>query len=416
MAANNAPNAIIPPVHNLSLRSILDKYRLNYNNFMDWYRNLRIVLKQEKKSYILDDPIPDEPNVDDLDAYANWLKYTEDSVQVSCLMLGTMIPEIQKDFENHGAYDMITQLKEMFLTQARVERFETVRALHACHMEETQSVSSYVLKMKSHIDRLERLNCPVSKELATDLILNGLTKMFETFVMNYNMNGWDKSIGELHAMLKTAEAGMGKKVLPVFAINEGGSKKRHHPEPKARVAVGKGQVKKGFKGKAKAEPKPKKLKVSAEDPCFGCGEIGHWMRNCLTYLKELKAKRDAGQTSGTTFMIHIDLNIISSNTWVLDTGCGTHICNSLQGFKRRNEVKKGDISLFMGNGAKVDVQARGDYVLKLPNGLEIILKNILYSPSLTRNIISVSVLRQSGYDFKFVDNGIYVFMDNVFLF
>ncbi|KAM0070363.1 hypothetical protein Hdeb2414_s0001g00012291 [Helianthus debilis subsp. tardiflorus] len=43
----------------------------------------------------------------------------------------------------------------MFL---RVERIETVRALHACRMEETQSVSSYVFKTKSHIDRQERLN------------------------------------------------------------------------------------------------------------------------------------------------------------------------------------------------------------------------------------------------------------------
>ncbi|KAJ0856819.1 hypothetical protein HanRHA438_Chr13g0582831 [Helianthus annuus] len=43
----------------------------------------------------------------------------------------------------------------MFL---RVERFEMVRAFHACRMEETRSVSSYVFKMKSHIDPLERLN------------------------------------------------------------------------------------------------------------------------------------------------------------------------------------------------------------------------------------------------------------------
>ncbi|KAJ0859276.1 hypothetical protein HanRHA438_Chr13g0610591 [Helianthus annuus] len=43
----------------------------------------------------------------------------------------------------------------MFL---RVECFETARALHACRMEETQLVSSYIFKMKSHIDRLERLN------------------------------------------------------------------------------------------------------------------------------------------------------------------------------------------------------------------------------------------------------------------
>ncbi|KAK1424234.1 hypothetical protein QVD17_19555 [Tagetes erecta] len=385
---------------------------------MDWFRNLRIVLKQEKKSYVLDDPIPDEPNIDDVDAYADWIKHTEDSVQVSCLMLGTMIPELQKDFEHHGAYDMITQLKEMFLQKARVERFETVRALHACHMEETQSVSSYVLKMQSHITRLERLNCPVSKELATDLILNGLTKKFETFVLNYNMNGWDKSIPELHGMLKTAEAGMGKKVLPVLQIHEGGSKKRHHPEPKAKVAKGKGHVnvKGKWKGKAKAEPFKPKEKKQKSDPCFHCGEVGHWLRNCPTYLKELKEKRDAGQASGTTFMIHIDLNITSHNTWVLDTRCGTHIYNLLQGFKRSKNLKKGDISLYMGNGAQVQVEAKGDFVLKLPSGLEVILHDILYAPSLTRNIISVSLLRQFGYDFNFVDNAIDVSLIGIFYF
>ncbi|KAJ0556119.1 hypothetical protein HanIR_Chr07g0310081 [Helianthus annuus] len=253
MTANNA-NPITQTVCNLSLRTILEKDRLNHNNFMDWFRNLRIVLKQEKISYVLDDPIPDQPDEEDVEAYNDWVKYTEDSMQALCLMLGTMIPEIQKDFEHHGAYDMITQLKEMFLQQARVERFETVRALHACRMEETQSVSSYVLKMKSHIDRLERLNCLVSKELATDLILNSLTKKFESFVMNYNMNGWDKSIGELHAMLKTAEAGMGKKALHVLTINEGG-KKGHHPDTKANVAKGKGHVK--GKGKRKEKERQK---------------------------------------------------------------------------------------------------------------------------------------------------------------
>ena len=67
MAANNA-NPTNQIVWNLSLRTILEKDRLNHNNFMDWFRNLRIVLKQEKISYVLDDPIPDEPNVEDVEA------------------------------------------------------------------------------------------------------------------------------------------------------------------------------------------------------------------------------------------------------------------------------------------------------------------------------------------------------------
>ncbi|KAD5802565.1 hypothetical protein E3N88_13925 [Mikania micrantha] len=233
------------------------------------------------------------------------------------------------------------------------------------------------------------------------------------------MNGWDKNVGELHSMLKTAEAVMGKKVLPVLNINEGANKKRQHPEPKANAAKGKGYSKGKGKGKAKVEPpksKEKKQKVAANDPCFKCGEIGHWMRNCPVYLKELKEKRDAGQTSGTTFMIHIDLNVISSNTWVLDTGCGTHICNLLQGFKRSKDIKKGDVSLFMGNGATVQVEARGDYTLNLPSGLEVILRNVLYAPSLTRNIISVSILRQYGYGFKFIENDIHVSLNDVFYF
>ena len=44
----------------MSLRSILEKDKLNGTNFLDWYRNLRIVLRQERKEYILDQPIPEE--------------------------------------------------------------------------------------------------------------------------------------------------------------------------------------------------------------------------------------------------------------------------------------------------------------------------------------------------------------------
>ena len=44
-----------------SLRSILEKDKLNGTNFLDWYSNLRIVLKQERKEHVLDQPVPNEP-------------------------------------------------------------------------------------------------------------------------------------------------------------------------------------------------------------------------------------------------------------------------------------------------------------------------------------------------------------------
>jgi len=48
--------------HNtLSLRSVLQKDKLSGTNFLDWYRNLRIVLKHEKKIYVLEKTTPKQP-------------------------------------------------------------------------------------------------------------------------------------------------------------------------------------------------------------------------------------------------------------------------------------------------------------------------------------------------------------------
>ena len=104
----------------LSLRSVLEKDKLNGLNFLDWFRNLRIVLKQEWKLYVIEQPVPNEPPANssraDRDAYR---KHLDDMVDVGCLMLATMNPELQKQHEDMVAYEMIEHLKELYQGQAR---------------------------------------------------------------------------------------------------------------------------------------------------------------------------------------------------------------------------------------------------------------------------------------------------------
>ena len=84
-------------ISNLSLQSILEKDKLNGTNFLDWYRNLRIVLKQERKEYILDQPVLDEPHANALKAQKDaYSKHLNDSIDVTCLMLGYMDSNLQK--------------------------------------------------------------------------------------------------------------------------------------------------------------------------------------------------------------------------------------------------------------------------------------------------------------------------------
>ena len=63
-------------------------------------------------------------------------------------MLTTMNSELQKEFEEREAFDMMVHLKGMFQEQARQERFTTTKALNACKMTPSTSVSTHVLKMK----------------------------------------------------------------------------------------------------------------------------------------------------------------------------------------------------------------------------------------------------------------------------
>ncbi|KAM7502650.1 hypothetical protein LguiB_001554 [Lonicera macranthoides] len=155
-----------------SLRSVLEKEKLNTTNFLDWFRNLRIVLKQERKDYVLENAIPEEPAANapraQKDAYQ---KHLNDDLDVSCLMLASMNADLQKQFENMNAFDMVKELKSLFQEQARVERFETTKSLFSCKLPEGGSVTPHVLKMIGYIDHLERLGTTISQELATDVIL-----------------------------------------------------------------------------------------------------------------------------------------------------------------------------------------------------------------------------------------------------
>jgi hypothetical protein len=70
------------------LRLILEKDKLNGTNYTDWIRNLRIVLKAEKKEDVLDTPLPEEPAEDATACVKNaYEKACDNNLEVSCLML-----------------------------------------------------------------------------------------------------------------------------------------------------------------------------------------------------------------------------------------------------------------------------------------------------------------------------------------
>src|SRR3954447_14471211 len=335
-----------------------------------------------------------------------WQSRCDDYSLVQCGMLYSLESGLQKHSERHGAYEMFEELKTVFRAHARVERYEVSDKFFSCKMEENSSVSEHILKMSGLHHRLTQLEVNLPDEAVIDRILQSLPPSYKSFVMNYNMQGMEKTIPELYSMLKSAEVEI-KKEHQVLMVNKttkfkkGKGKKNFKKDGKEVAAPGKSVARK----KSKNGPKP-------ETECFYCKGSGHWKRNCPKYLADKKA----GKTKGICDIHVIDVYLTStrSSSWVFDTGAVAHICNSKHELRNKRRLARDEVTMRVGNGSKVDVIAVGTLPLQIPSGLVLNLNNCYLVPVLIMNIISGSCLLRDGYSFKSENNGCSIYMSNIF--
>ncbi|GJX26928.1 zinc finger, CCHC-type containing protein [Tanacetum coccineum] len=258
-------------------------------------------------------------------------------------------------------YKIVNLEQEVACLMSRLNRklFEICAKHHAYVTEDGQSVSSNLLKMKSYLDTLECLGYEMPNELGVSLILNSLNMDYEKFVQNYNMHSMWKTIADITCNLKLHEKGISKKA-----------------ETPAVMAIWEGKIQKD----------KKKLRGAK------CEDKG---KTKLTYTPKpkipLPPKRDNS---------------------IKDSIC--HHCN--EGLRESRKLKHGALSLYIGNGMCVKVEAIGCFDLILPSGLIIVLDNASFAPTVTRGVVSISHLVNNGYTHTFMNYGISVSKDNVVYF
>jgi hypothetical protein len=182
------------PSKEFSLRTILEKDNLNGTNYKDWIRNLRIILKAEKKEEVLDTPLLEELDENATLTEKNAYKKAWDvDLEVGCLMLACMEPDLQMQFESVHVHDMVVALNNIFATQARTERFSVSKAFVECKLAEGAPVGPHVIKMVGYVQRLEKLGFPLGKELSTDFILTSLLPSYGTSSQTTICMGWRRA-------------------------------------------------------------------------------------------------------------------------------------------------------------------------------------------------------------------------------
>ncbi|KAG5550800.1 hypothetical protein RHGRI_015682 [Rhododendron griersonianum] len=87
--------------------------------------------------------------------------------------------------------------------------------------------------------------------------------------------------------------------------------------------------------------------------------------------------------------------------WWVDSASSCHVAKNKESFVEMKEVKAGDHRIYMGNNSYCDVVGIGTVKIMLPGNKNLYLTDVLYSPTMRRNLISVPRLDEKDFEVRF---------------
>jgi hypothetical protein len=159
--------------------------------------------------------------------------------------------------------------------------------------------------------------------------------------------------------------------------------------------------------RAKKDKKPyeapkKDGSSSSKGPlCYYYGDTGYEKNECEKFKKWCIKKGNGDIISIVDESFYA---LFPLSTWCLDYGATIHVTNSSQGFSGVRTIRRGTRSLKVANGVEAEVEAIGTLQLELHSGFILRLFDVLYVPSIQRNLVSISKLDRDGYSCTFGNN------------
>ena len=149
--------------------------------------------------------------------------------------------------------------------------------------------------------------------------------------------------------------------------------------------------------------------------CYGCLETGHISTNCPNKGKAQEEVKNKG--NGSVFSLEeVKKNVVGEAnmagrvpprmTWIIDSGCTQHMCNSEKYFLEPNELQEKK-HMMMGNGDLLEIEKEGDVGLKVMSAQGMVdgtLKDVLYSAEVRRNLVSVVRMMRKGINVVFAED------------
>eukprot|EP00794_Sanderia_malayensis_P005845 gene5845-6544_t len=144
--------------------------------------------------------------------------------------------------------------------------------------------------------------------------------------------------------------------------------------------------------------------------CFNCGLKGHWAKDCTRPKKPKESGTEDTQIAATDSQSLLSMNSTSaldeSLVWYVDSGASRHMSSNkewMQDYAKLAIPEK----IRLGDNRLVEAEGKGTVWIKLKVGDKYKpaeLSDVLYVPSLNKNLFSVSTVTKKGFSIMFDAN------------
>lgn len=327
--------------------------------------------------------------------------------------------------DNQDGNAAFGELIAKYELQGSVQRSTLHTQLFNDKLGEGEDPDVFIARLEDKRRRLAAFDKTIDDETIMDFVRARLTREYATFndiIDGYKTITYEAFKERLRAYYSrhvfsqpssspgtksalNTQAGGGAGDAPKYddRKDNGKHKKRHYRGRGGRGFRGRG----GFGGgRGHANPNVR---------CFICQEKGHYWRQCPNRKEgdPPPSMPSANSALGDVLVTISSIASTASSTiksnmilWVLDSGCTDHMCNDKALFIR---FEKHDGHITTASGERLECLGIGDVYLFIQDvtGFErpIILKNVMYVPNLSKNLLSVRVMTRNRGHVTFHQGG-----------
>lgn len=408
------PNDITTHYRTNTAKVVVERLRADGSNYPTWHSQMETALMLEGVGEILKDKLqnaPAAPATEDEPATpVASIDLNEAKIKDAYLIIyGACSQEVQQRLagfrDGLKAQDAWNFLVSQNNATMKAIAYQATQDFNADRFdEETDTIQGRYDRLLKYKNLLDRTPNPITEKQIVGKMSDGLPECLAYFALEAEKK--DVAIEALQILqegeMRTLSRRSKGSVQALYA-----TKGRTHRKPWKPKHGNPGHGREGAKTSDFAGIKKK------SGTCFYCKQEGHWKKECprwrnMKKLKETIVEGDQDTKSGFSAAFaatNVALSNESTRYFYLDSGATSHLCKDKGSFIPSTLKRLRDpIEILLADGSSKSCQQTGSIKLKGTHGI-LHLKDVLYVPGLTINLVSTDRLNAQGYDILLASNG-----------